>query len=186
MRNSLGQFQSRKKIIFNLSIIIFILLTAVGYWLSTIPNDVEENLPEDLFKCDVSPVPCDDLYGIEYKELDNNFWYKAPTAEVKEIERLKNELETRYSDMTIEQKIKYVFGKDGDLMIKVASCESGLNPKAENPNSSATGLFQILSQLHQVKKQWLYNEDVNIAIAKQMFDASGTNPWKSSKKCWSK
>lgn len=39
--------------------------------------------------------------------------------------------------------IRGAFGADADQAIRVAECESGLNPNAYNP-SGATGLFQIM------------------------------------------
>ncbi len=39
--------------------------------------------------------------------------------------------------------IRKVFGPDADQAIRVAECESGLNPQAYNP-SGAAGLFQIM------------------------------------------
>lgn len=39
--------------------------------------------------------------------------------------------------------IREVFGPDADQAIRVAECESGLNPEAYNP-SGAAGLFQIM------------------------------------------
>ena len=183
MRNSKGQFASKKKLIFNTLLIVSMLTIYAGYYFSTIEAS-EEYVS---FNCDLpSPVSCDQLYGINYQELDNSFTMPAMDPKDTEIERLKDELNSRYENMTIEEKIKYVFGKDGELMVRIARCESGLNPKAKNSSSSARGLFQILSKLHQVKEQWLYDEDVNIAIARQMFDASGTRPWNASKHCWNK
>jgi hypothetical protein len=87
---------------------------------------------------------------------------------------------------TVEQKIRAKFGPDADLMLKIATCESGLFPGAKNKTSSATGVFQVMSSAHGVRRDWLTDEDINIAIAKHLFDASGTNPWEESKHCWSK
>nr|BBH86028.1 hypothetical protein KTC_07790 [Thermosporothrix sp. COM3] len=43
----------------------------------------------------------------------------------------------------IKSIILSVFGSYGDAAIRVAQCESGLNPNAQNP-SGASGLFQIM------------------------------------------
>lgn len=82
--------------------------------------------------------------------------------------------------------IKTVFGKDAPLMEKIAMCESGMNPKAKNKVSTARGLFQVMASIHQVQEKWLYNPMINTLIAKELFVASGTSPWNSSKNCWSK
>lgn len=39
------------------------------------------------------------------------------------------------------------FGVSGDLMVRIARCESGLNPSAVNASSGALGLFQHLPSL---------------------------------------
>jgi hypothetical protein len=77
-------------------------------------------------------------------------------------------------------------------MLKIAYCESGNNcqgpidPKAKNPFSSASGVFQIL------KGTWkaygctgdAFNEDDNIACARKIYDDSGTTPWLASQAGW--
>jgi hypothetical protein len=183
-RNSKGRFtydknwyiRNYEKILFLLSVIV------LAYMYFVTIAEAHEN-PLELSCGDfVSPVSCDEIYGFNNLKIEEpNFWVEAPHAyEIEPIEV------TAEAEPSIEEKIKEVFGEDGELMIKVARCESNLNPKAKNSTSSARGLFQILSKLHQVKEQWLYDENVNIAIAKQMFDASGTNPWIASINCWGK
>lgn len=39
------------------------------------------------------------------------------------------------------------YGVDGQLMLRIARCESGLNPRAVNASSGALGLFQHLPSL---------------------------------------
>jgi soluble lytic murein transglycosylase-like protein len=48
-----------------------------------------------------------------------------------------------YSQGDIVNVIRGVFGSETDQAIRVAQCESGLNPGAYNP-SGAMGLFQIM------------------------------------------
>ena len=83
-------------------------------------------------------------------------------------------------------EIERVFGDDSAVMKRVAFCESGFNPKAKNPKSSATGVFQIMAGVHGVSPRFLMDYKVNIAIAKKLFDEQKTNPWISSINCWSK
>lgn len=83
-------------------------------------------------------------------------------------------------------QIKMVFGEDADLMTKVAICESGLKHNAQNKTSSARGIFQVLSKLHNIDKKWLDIPLINALVAKSLFDASGVNPWVSSRGCWNK
>jgi len=54
-----------------------------------------------------------------------------------------NSAEYIYPELTIEQIILNL--TDDPLMVEIARAESNLNPKAENPTSSASGLFQILN-----------------------------------------
>ena len=78
-----------------------------------------------------------------------------------------------YADMPVENKIIFyadMFGVDKDTALRIAKCESGLNPKAENVNGSATGLFQF------IRKTWknecggdVYNEDHNIICFMQEY-----------------
>jgi len=42
--------------------------------------------------------------------------------------------------------IRDVFGAEGNRAVRVATCESELNPRAVNPSSGASGLFQVMPQ----------------------------------------
>ena len=92
---------------------------------------------------------------------------------------------------TIEEKIRSAFPEDPDMAVKVAFCESSLNPNAKHTNSSASGLFQI------VKGTWngykcgdnKFDPDQNIACARKIYLRNGwgsTASWAASKPCWSK
>lgn len=93
---------------------------------------------------------------------------------------------------TVEQEIKEVFGPDATIMLKVAWCESRLDPKVRNPKkgSTATGVFQIVRATwkgystldHEL---WAYDQTANILVAKKLFDRRGLQPWDASKPCWS-
>ncbi len=48
-----------------------------------------------------------------------------------------------YSDSYVASVIRGIFGSSSDQALRVAQCESGLNPGAYNP-SGAMGLFQIM------------------------------------------
>lgn len=88
---------------------------------------------------------------------------------------------------TIEEKILYAF-PDAPIMLKVAIAESRLVPTAKNPESSATGLFQVL------QGTWIgagckgdpKNADDNIACARKLYDDSGLVPWEASREHWSR
>jgi hypothetical protein len=59
---------------------------------------------------------------------------------------------------------------------RVLMCESGGNPAARNPRSSATGLFQIL--------KGPVDAEANVALAASMWARRGWQPWNASRGCW--
>ena len=72
------------------------------------------------------------------------------------------------------------------IMLEVAKAESGLNPKAKNPNSSATGIFQILSGTwkHFSCEGEPVNAKDNILCAKKVLDGQGLGAWQESYPLW--
>lgn len=83
---------------------------------------------------------------------------------------------------TIEDKIRATFPEDPENAIKIARCESGLKEAAFNPaNTNGTtdsGIFQINS-VHGVAKHILMDSDVNIAVARVIYERAGNSwrPW---------
>ena len=69
-----------------------------------------------------------------------------------------------------------------EILIRIAKCESNLNPKAHNPHSSATGLFQITS--HGLSVQDREDPEFSVKWAIQHFDSG--HPWDASRHCWQK
>jgi hypothetical protein len=75
--------------------------------------------------------------------------------------------------------IKQTFGKDAEDAIKVARCESGLNPKAVGHNTDAAqstdyGLFQINDHWQGVTNtNFLLDYKINTLMAKKIFDGRG-------------
>lgn len=78
------------------------------------------------------------------------------------------------------------FGSETDLALCVVEHESGGNPEAKNPTSTARGLFQILASLWAphfgVSYSDLYDPELNVMLAKQIRDAQGWNAWSVYKK----
>jgi hypothetical protein len=85
---------------------------------------------------------------------------------------------------TEEDIVKYihiVFGEAGDEAERVARCESGLRPDAQNSHSTAAGIFQI------IKGTWFGNTDIpyeerylarkNIEVAHNLYLSRGWQPW---------
>lgn len=81
---------------------------------------------------------------------------------------------------TIEDKIKALWPNDWETAIKVFTCESGLNPTAYNENTNGSidvGIAQVNS-IHGVSAKMLTDVDVNLAVARQIYDnAGGWTPW---------
>ncbi len=72
------------------------------------------------------------------------------------------------------------------VMVAIAFAESGFKTDARNPNSTATGLWQILASHKQFAGWDLTNPEVNAKAAKKLYDdAKGSfTPWASSQKAW--
>lgn len=78
--------------------------------------------------------------------------------------------------------IEKVFGKDAGKAIQVFTCESGLNPRAYNDNTSWGGVGHDygVAQLNDhyqgvTNVSFLYDYKINILMAKQIFDRWGGN-----------
>lgn len=77
---------------------------------------------------------------------------------------------------------------DAPIMVHIADSESDFKPDADNPNSTAYGVFQILIGT------WndydctgdRGNPADNIACARKIYDARGTKDWNASKHEWGK
>ncbi len=75
---------------------------------------------------------------------------------------------------------------DAPVMVRIAEAESRFAPKAQNPHSTAGGLFQILDGT------WVaygcqgskYEAQDNIACARTIYNVEGTRPWGSSIEHW--
>lgn len=81
----------------------------------------------------------------------------------------------------IEQKILNKFGKDGQIMLAIAKCESGLNPKAigdKHLNPHSYGLFQIRGFKSRPPVDVLMTVDGNIDAGYKLYDAgTGLRHW---------
>lgn len=78
-------------------------------------------------------------------------------------------------EKTIEQKIRETFPEDPDRAVKIAQCESGLNPKAVSPTNDH-GLMQINKSVHNVDGD-IYDVDTNLKFARKLYDERGWKPW---------
>lgn len=73
-------------------------------------------------------------------------------------------------------------------LIRIAKCESGMNPEAVNFNTNRTwdaGLFQI-NKVHKQKLSSMLDYTQNVEYALKLYKAQRFNPWYSSRRCWDK
>ena len=88
------------------------------------------------------------------------------------------------SPSVAQDAITRYFGPVADQAMRVADCESSLNPSAISSGGGNYGLFQI-NYVHQDNFQavtgqpWSANLDpyANAAYAKYLYDQSGWGPW---------
>jgi hypothetical protein len=91
--------------------------------------------------------------------------------------------------------LRYIRHRCGELgiedytctrFIKVAKCESGLRPTAQNPHSTARGIYQIVIGTWEANDCDGKRTDfiANIECAFKIFKARGFQPWNASKGCW--
>lgn len=77
--------------------------------------------------------------------------------------------------------IREVFGPDGAVALRIAVCESGLDPNMIG-RLGEVGLFQIRPEFHgwrvgAVGGSNLADPATNIRVAKHLFDEQGWRPW---------
>jgi hypothetical protein len=78
----------------------------------------------------------------------------------------------------------YFRAGDVDRAMRIMACESGGNPNADNPRSSAAGLFQHLGKYWASRSAaagWagysIYHPEANVAVAAWLRDAAGWGSW---------
>jgi hypothetical protein len=80
--------------------------------------------------------------------------------------------------------INVVFPDDREWALRVARRESGFRCNADNPRSSASGLFQLMG-IHSGRAQrlgvaWQQAQTsclANLAVARALYDEQGRRPW---------
>lgn len=77
---------------------------------------------------------------------------------------------------------------NGDVLARIAQCESGGRYDAENPSSSASGKYQALDSTWDNYGGYARSSDappeVQEAWAREAYAKAGTRPWNSSRSCW--
>lgn len=79
---------------------------------------------------------------------------------------------------------------DPELAIRVAKCESGLNPQVINTNANGSrdrGLFQINDKWHpEVSDEEAFDIEKSTKFFCKAFKSGNLNWWDATKKCWDK
>ncbi len=93
----------------------------------------------------------------------------------------------------VEKEVRQYFA-DVPIMATIAGCESRFRQFDENgrvlknPNSSASGVMQIMSSIHKREAARLgydiYTLEGNLAYARHLYRNEGTRPWNASRHCW--
>ena len=80
---------------------------------------------------------------------------------------------------------------DSDLLLKIAECESGLKPDAQNPRSTASGIFQFLTstfiyyaQAYGLSTDNKNDPEIQAELAARMIRDKGLSHWNESRDCW--
>lgn len=103
----------------------------------------------------------------------------------------------RLHAQSVEEKIIYFAEKQNvnpQLALAIAQCEGGLGEAKKNPNSSATGPFQMIKSTWQSTTKrmgWVEGTDVwdvhlNIVAGIWLLKNDGVRHWEESRSCWSK
>lgn len=94
------------------------------------------------------------------------------------------------SNLTVEasemrELVKSYF-PENPVMWRIIEAESQFNPRAQNPNSTAAGLAQILVGTFSAYGCTgdRYDPHDNLRCAKIIYEKDGTRPWNASKSVW--
>ena len=105
----------------------------------------------------------------------------------------KKTMEKNSQSETIEERIRRISGEemvDSDLAMRVAKCESSLNPNATNTNTDGSidrGLFQINSKWHpEVTADQAFDAEFSTRFFCKAFKAGNLSWWDATKTCWDK
>lgn len=88
----------------------------------------------------------------------------------------------------IIQRIAKEEGIDPDLALRVAKCESGLNPGAKHVNSTGSidrGLYQWNNRYHpEITDEIAFDAERSTLAFCKAFKAGNLSWWSATKKCW--
>lgn len=81
---------------------------------------------------------------------------------------------------------------DVDRALEIVNCESGGDPFAKNPTSTASGLFQHLASMWEERSRlagWagadVFDPVANVAVAAWLtYERGGWSHWNPTRGCW--
>ena len=86
----------------------------------------------------------------------------------------------------------HTYNVSSELMLAIAQCESGFKPDAQNPTSTASGIFQWLTssfissaQAYEVPLD-KNSVEVQAELTAKVIAVEGTAKWDASQDCWNK
>lgn len=100
---------------------------------------------------------------------------------------------TKLSRQEIARRIREIakeYGVDPELAVKVADCESGLNPRATNINKNGSvdrGLYQWNDRWHpEIADECAYNRYCSTRAFCRAVKNGHLDWWSATKRCWKK
>ena len=114
------------------------------------------------------------------KQTKSKSWYDTPQGWNKS-----------YWANRIREISKEVWYKNPELAVKIAMCESGLQPWVKNKYSSAGGLYQHLARFWPARaaKYWFawasrFDGEANAYVSISMLRDGWLSHWNESRHCW--
>lgn len=115
----------------------------------------------------------------------------TPKADAKIIAQTSQPTVTDNAKKTIEQIIRNIATEecvDVELAVRVAKCESSLNPNARNVNKTGSidrGLYQWNNLYHpEISDEIAYNPELATRAFCKAVKSGNLSWWDASKKCW--
>lgn len=121
--------------------------------------------------------------------------YAAPTA-LKPLKQSPLQSQSEVDSIVVEPTVSQAPVSAGvsdlsnlpAIMYAIENCESGGNPTAQNPSSTASGLFQFLDSTWAgyggYSRAMYAPQSVQEAKALLEYSTNGTSPWLASSFCW--
>ena len=165
-------------------------------------NKLKTKAINEIKRLAVATVLIQFILAITFFNLAKTDIFKVFTTETRTIHNVQASTEPQKEEKTpetVKQTIERVAQEndfeDIDLLLRIAECESRFDRYAENPESTATGVFQYLegTWIEGVKrtgKDWELADRYNPEKATEMtiywINQGELSKWNASKHCWNK